>query len=403
MKLPAHYVPGQGVVKPSGFGGLGERLLRGMGWEAGQGLGAQGQGMAEALEVKKKEDAAGVGQRAGPAWEDKWWERGFDAAAAAVDIASAGGDSSSDSSSDDDAGGAGGGAARNRDGTVASGSAQELRLMAQLSKAGGKVAAGRFGGRGAKLARIRAQEAREAGSAAAALAAAADPPPPARRAKVDVSAATAAATAPARPRIVIEPAVAAPTGAAHAFVPTRLEGWWGAATFAPAGCLEGLAKREGGDEPATFDEDMQAGIYEAAQAGKTQGRVGLGQRSRTVKVGGVAWEGSKVTFGEGGGGGAAADGKPAAAADGGGAGSDGGDAAEGGWEARAKLKKRLLKILGAAPGGALKLKALHAAVAEAVAAAAPGKRALRAAVEAKLAASSRFKVDGRVVRLAASK
>lgn len=60
MKLPPGHVPGQGVVKSSGFGGFGERLLRSMGWEEGQGLGKSGQGMREAIEVKKKEDTVGV-------------------------------------------------------------------------------------------------------------------------------------------------------------------------------------------------------------------------------------------------------------------------------------------------------------------------------------------------------
>lgn len=60
MKLPAGYVAGQGVVKPTGYGGFGERMLRDMGWHAGDGLGKARQGMKQAIEVKKKEDTAGV-------------------------------------------------------------------------------------------------------------------------------------------------------------------------------------------------------------------------------------------------------------------------------------------------------------------------------------------------------
>lgn len=60
MKLPVGHVPGKGVVKASGFGGLGERLLQSMGWEKGQGLGKEKQGMKEALDVKKKENTVGV-------------------------------------------------------------------------------------------------------------------------------------------------------------------------------------------------------------------------------------------------------------------------------------------------------------------------------------------------------
>lgn len=60
MKLPPGHVAGQGVVKPKCTGGFGERMLRSMGWESGQGLGKEGQGMKEAIQVKKKEDTVGV-------------------------------------------------------------------------------------------------------------------------------------------------------------------------------------------------------------------------------------------------------------------------------------------------------------------------------------------------------
>ena len=60
MKLPPGHVAGVGVVKPTGYGGLGERLLRGMGWETGQGLGKEKTGITEAIQVKKKENTVGV-------------------------------------------------------------------------------------------------------------------------------------------------------------------------------------------------------------------------------------------------------------------------------------------------------------------------------------------------------
>ena len=60
MKFPPGYVPGSGVHKASGFGGFGERLLRQHGWEKGEGLGKNKTGRAEAIQVKKKEDSAGV-------------------------------------------------------------------------------------------------------------------------------------------------------------------------------------------------------------------------------------------------------------------------------------------------------------------------------------------------------
>jgi hypothetical protein len=60
MKLPVGHVPGVGVHKPTAYGGLGEKLLRGWGWEAGRGCGKDGQGMTKAIEVQKKDDNAGV-------------------------------------------------------------------------------------------------------------------------------------------------------------------------------------------------------------------------------------------------------------------------------------------------------------------------------------------------------
>ncbi len=63
MKLPVGYVAGKGVHKASGFGGYGQRMLEKMGWEKGQGLGSNNDGMVEAIEVKKKEDTLGVRRR----------------------------------------------------------------------------------------------------------------------------------------------------------------------------------------------------------------------------------------------------------------------------------------------------------------------------------------------------
>ena len=144
MKLPPGYVPGVGLRKASAYGGVGERLLKGMGWQDGEGLGRSKSGMKSALEVKRKEDTAGVcawqslfcllqldicspcvfvlaehesgsssgvqrgllkqswsvaahgkvlceavvavqvGTHAGYAWENKWWEAAFDNTAQAL-------------------------------------------------------------------------------------------------------------------------------------------------------------------------------------------------------------------------------------------------------------------------------------------------------------------------------
>jgi hypothetical protein len=60
----------------------------------------------------------------------------------------------------------------NHDGTRTSASVAELKLLASLSKKGGRAAAGRFGGRGGKLDRIRQQEAAMAEAATSKAAAA---------------------------------------------------------------------------------------------------------------------------------------------------------------------------------------------------------------------------------------
>ena len=65
-----------------------------------------------------------------------------------------GSDSSDDESSDDDSEAGFGGGTINRDGTLSSASVHELRLLKALSKG---PSTGRFGGREAKMARIREQ------------------------------------------------------------------------------------------------------------------------------------------------------------------------------------------------------------------------------------------------------
>ena len=74
MKLPPGHVAGQGVAKPQVTGGFGERMMRSMGWEAGQGLGKDGTGIKEAIQVKKKEDTVGVRPPPPPPAPAPWGE-----------------------------------------------------------------------------------------------------------------------------------------------------------------------------------------------------------------------------------------------------------------------------------------------------------------------------------------
>lgn len=66
---------------------------------------------------------------------------------------------------------------------------------------------------------------------------------------------------------------------ATAFVRTPRAGWWGAAQFVSAGCLEGLEAQAAARERRAFDEDDQAGLYLAAHATKTANKKGLGARA----------------------------------------------------------------------------------------------------------------------------
>lgn len=148
-----------------------------------------------------------------------------------------------------------------------------------------------------------------------------------------------------------------------------------------------------------------------------------------MKVGGVKWEGRKVTFEDPAaaeGGGDDAEEAAAAAATGGArlaaigscthlatlASAGGGDAdaapsggGEGGegWSAQIKWRKLIGAQLAAAEGGRLKLKELQRAVVAAVlakhASLAPSKAAVKAEFEARLGASTRFVVEGKLVRL----
>ena len=243
MKLPVGYVAGQGVSKPTGYGGLGERLLKSMGWERGQGLGKDAQGMKEALDVKKKEDTVGVGGNARWNWEDRWWERTFDSAAHTVDHSTVS-DSSTSSSDDDDidirrkAEAVDG--PMNRDGTATTASIDEIKLLKKLSKRS-RLAAGRFSGREGKMARLRAQEASlgsqaisalglEAGKSQGTVSAPSNSLARASDRSDTTSEAHAApeeASTAKKRRIVIEPAVNCLTESVYHFQATPRGGWWG--------------------------------------------------------------------------------------------------------------------------------------------------------------------------------
>lgn len=336
MKLPPGYVEGLGVVRATAYGGFGERMLKTLGWEQGKGLGKGEQGMKEAIEVKKKEDTVGVGGGPVVNWNDAWWEDAFNSAVKSVpehEGSSSESSSSSDDDADDEIGGCSLTAIRvNRDGTLASGSAAELKLLEHLANSDGKIAAGRFGGRAGKMERIRAQEMMDAARAAKKLGV--------KVANVVNSSDGSESTQTPRPvkeetessgadmqdncvgstrkrkkdslilkkdgpkRIVIE--CGSPENAINEGrelkQPTPEHGWWGERLFVSVGALSGAAL----ENPVPirqrgFSEDYQAKIFESAHACKTDGRskTGLGKGKRgTIKIGGAAWEGKKTIFDE---------------------------------------------------------------------------------------------------------
>lgn len=310
MKLPSGYVPGQGVVKATGKGGMGERLLRNMGWQDGQGLGKAGQGMVEALQVKRKEDTVGVGGNNSWKWEEKWWENAFDSAAktAIAPLHSSDGSSSEDEDEQQQKP-----VCRlNRDGTRSTGSVLELKLLEELTEEVGKVAAGRFAGRGGKMARIRAQELENASKAAQKL--------ELETLQSSTSAASLQDSQDSSETNHVWMHTCAHKGikasrkrkenpeqrAADSVKTSEDENggclekaeWWGAHIFISAGCLNGLSE-ERRRKRSNFDEDEQARIYNQAHLGKTQGKVGLGKGKRGIEKNSTRWTGTKVTFDEG--------------------------------------------------------------------------------------------------------
>lgn len=244
-------------------------------------------------------------------WKDAWWEDAFNSAAKGVNVGCSSSSSSSSSSDDDDDDEANVVGRKNRDGTLASASQQELKLLEELSTSAGRVAAGRFGGRDAKMERIRRQEALEAERLAAKLGLsikrdesqdvvethpkkktrnlASEEMEQKRKKKDKVG------------RIVIECGSDGQDGGQdHLPEPTPRHGWWGCNLFISAGSLAGAAlELPVENKKSGFSEDQQAQIYNDAQKGKTSGKTGLGKGKRgTIKVDGVVWEGKKTTFDE---------------------------------------------------------------------------------------------------------
>ena len=251
MKLPEGHVAGVAPKKATAMGGIGQKMLEKMGWSKGDGLGKEKQGRASHIEVAKKDDKSGLGGKYSWDWAENYASAAFEGAMSKFKTDSASssdsGDSSDSSSDDEDF--------VNRDGTAASASASELKLMRELAKDNNL---GRFGARQGKLDRVRDQETKLVGSVKPVGAAA-----NASKKRPRQDASTADDAQVKRKLIVIEVKVkgledlSQPT----APPPPRPEGWWGQSTFASAGWLGGINEDESTKKRQEFTEDTQESIF----------------------------------------------------------------------------------------------------------------------------------------------
>lgn len=425
MKLPVGHVPGVGVHKPTAYGGLGEKLLRGWGWEAGRGCGKDGQGMTKAIEVQKKDDNAGIGGNNRYGWEEKWWEAAFNANVQSLSSRAASDSDSSTSGSDSESEDetqlttCQAGILRNRDGTVASASAAELKIAAAISK-DARGWAGRFGGREGKMERIRRQEAAAAERARIELGlpsndASVAPPRPIKMSVTvktsdgdqghTVNKRKASDKGGVKPKKSKKDTSTAQTqGSMSAFtfaaaacsahvekkVVEKDSKWWGCNYFVSAGYMAGLEPADEATKRQMFCEDDQENLYNRTQNNKAAGRQGIGVRGSAIKISGGKYEGTKVKFDD------VENDAPSTSSD-----LSPPVRADSGQLAGIKWKKLITNTLNESPHGVMKAKKLQrkvAAEAQTRIGATVCLEHLKEVVMQKVTGSSRFVVEGKLVR-----
>jgi len=425
MKLPVGHVPGVGVHKPTAYGGLGEKLLRGWGWEAGRGCGKDGQGMTKAIEVQKKDDNAGIGGNNRYGWEEKWWEAAFNANVQSLSSRAASDSDSSTSGSDSESEDetqlttCQAGILRNRDGTVASASAAELKIAAAISK-DARGWAGRFGGREGKMERIRRQEAAAAERARIELGlpsndASVAPPRPIKMSVTvktsdgdqghTVNKRKASDKGGVKPKKSKKNTSTAQTqGSMSAFtfaaaacsahvekkVVEKDSKWWGCNYFVSAGYMAGLEPADEATKRQMFCEDDQENLYNRTQNNKAAGRQGIGVRGSAIKISGGKYEGTKVKFDD------VENDAPSTSSD-----LSPPVRADSGQLAGIKWKKLITNTLNESPHGVMKAKKLQrkvAAEAQTRIGATVCLEHLKEVVMQKVTGSSRFVVEGKLVR-----
>lgn len=257
MKLPEGYVNGVAPKKATAMGGFGQHMLERMGWQNGQGLGKDSQGISTPLEAVKKDDHIGLGGKRTWDWEHDYAASAYEKAMAKMQVDVTGGASSSSSSSSSDEDFATDDSTRSASmqfaGVLSSASAAELKLARQLAK-GNNL--GRFGGRQGKLERIREQE--------AVLAAQVDP---ARAPSQGTAGLRTSSICVSAKTVVIEPKEPAEWRPPP---PSQPSSWWGHKAFVTSGWLGGLNETDRPKQREEFTASTQEDIYNRVKQSQRQ-------------------------------------------------------------------------------------------------------------------------------------
>lgn len=250
MKLPEGYVDGVAPKKATAMGGFGQQMLERMGWQKGEGLGKDSQGISAPLEAVKKDDTVGLGGKRMWNWEHDYAASAYEQAMAKLQVDnssdSTSTSSSSDSEDDSDEDNSGNSSAARFAGVVSSASAAELKLARQLAK-GNNL--GRFGARQGKLDRIREQE--------AVLAAQNDHAKSLSHDRAAMQTARAP-TATLRTTIVVGTTDAVDERPPP---PPQPASWWGHKAFVSSGWLGGLNETDRPKQREEFTANTQEDIY----------------------------------------------------------------------------------------------------------------------------------------------
>ena len=249
----------------------GARIIAGMGWQPGCGLGRELQGPSSCLRLSSNDGSSGVGHKKGR-WEGgAWWESAFDDALQSARSTQAdakvrgsvehmppsGSSSESSDSSDEDA------------------DADEGQVERRLAK---RWAQSRCSG---KMARIQQMEKQNATTAT-------------------MMTTTAAVRVEKKERALVEAALPPPPMEALVDDPTAGLDWWGKKRFTWGGLLSETDSRRRLDESSSslqghhrspsrqqrrgFSEALQEEVFHAAEQSKSSGRKGLGRRGQQQQL-----------------------------------------------------------------------------------------------------------------------